>query len=114
MPKRVDDICIDCKVNKKKVGYSSLCQNCHNLRSKKYYREVGRWSRYGLTGPIEMTHCEICNSKEDLVIDHCHDTKKVRGILCRFCNLGIGSLQENKEIIRKALEYAERTFNGPS
>ncbi len=100
--------CFDCGENPRE--YNSLCLPCHNNRSKLYYKKKGRWSKYGLNGPIEIIHCEICNSVDDLVIDHCHNKKRVRGILCRTCNLGIGSLKDNKEIIRKALMYAERTF----
>ena len=102
-------ICIDCGVNKRE--YHSLCLNCHNKRSKKYYKEVSRWSKYGLDGPIPMVECEICNSTEDLVIDHCHDTNIVRGVLCRFCNLGIGSLKDLKNI-ENAVTYL-RKFNEP-
>lgn len=52
--------------------------------------------------------CAICNSsaKENrrLCVDHCHETNKVRGILCDDCNTGIGKL---KDIINleKAIQY---------
>lgn len=106
------DICVDCGIRPKTGRHNSQCKECHNIRSKKYHKEVYRWAKYGLDGPVEMTECEICKSKDDLVIDHCHDTNQYRGILCRTCNMGIGHLRESKEVIRKALEYAERTFNG--
>jgi hypothetical protein len=38
-------------------------------------------------------------------IDHCHRTKKVRGILCHKCNVAIGLLQESQEIIKRACDY---------
>lgn len=106
------EFCIDCKTNPRDEKYNSLCKGCHNNRSRNYYKTTYRWSKYGLSGPIDMDACEICDEKDDLVIDHCHDTGKFRGVLCRNCNLGIGSLKENKDVIRKALKYAERTFNG--
>jgi hypothetical protein len=106
------DLCFDCGVNKREQGRSSLCRPCAMMRSKEYYRSTFRWSKYGLSGPIEMVECEICGDKDDLVIDHCHETNAYRGVLCRTCNMGIGHLKENKDVIRKALEYAERTFNG--
>ena len=93
------------------IHYSSLCRDCHNNRSKKYHKEVYRWSKYGLDGPVEMVACEICASPDDLVIDHCHTTNKFRGILCRTCNVGIGLLKDDLTTITKAYEYAKRTFN---
>lgn len=102
--------CIDCKTNLRDPKYNSQCKDCHNKRSKSYYKSIGRWSKYGLDQPIEMSECEICKTKDDLVIDHCHTTKEVRGILCRTCNMALGLFKDNKKNLRSAIEYAERTF----
>ena len=57
--------------------------------------------------------CEICGrdpvevSKRGACIDHCHETGKVRGILCGPCNTGIGNLRDDPAVLRKALEYLE-------
>jgi hypothetical protein len=90
---------------------NSLCRECHYERTRNYHRDVYRWKKYGLDGPVEMKECEICSSPDDLVIDHCHGTGQFRGVLCRTCNLGLGSLKEDIELIKKAYEYAKRTFN---
>lgn len=95
----------------KMIYRNSLCYRCHTERSRKYHRETYWWKKYGLDGPIEKTHCEICSVTEDLVIDHCHDTNKFRGVLCRTCNLALGGLKEDLKLIKKAYEYAKRTFN---
>lgn len=42
-----------------------------------------------------------------LVIDHCHTTGKVRGLLCHNCNRGIVLMQDNPENLRKAADYIE-------
>lgn len=58
--------------------------------------------------------CAICKKHNDdcykgLFIDHCHETKKVRGLLCAECNLGIGYFKENLELLDKAKEYIVKT-----
>ena len=62
-----------------------------------------------------VSHCEICGveltksvGNDGRVIDHCHETKKVRGVLCNRCNRGLGFFQDNQEIIQQALLYIEK------
>jgi hypothetical protein len=57
--------------------------------------------------------CAICKKKEinakgRLSIDHCHDTGKIRGLLCRSCNLGIGNLKDNISLLAEAIKYLEK------
>lgn len=57
--------------------------------------------------------CAICGKHESesnkgLHVDHCHDTQKVRGLLCNSCNLAIGMLKHNSTILYKAIEYLRR------
>lgn len=40
-----------------------------------------------------------------LVIDHCHDSGKVRGLLCHNCNRALGLLQDNCKVVESALYY---------
>lgn len=56
--------------------------------------ESSLFSRYGITSAdvTRMKHdqhdkCAICDIVRPLVIDHCHKTGKVRGLLCRTCNM---------------------------
>lgn len=53
--------------------------------------------------------CGVCGCEpEKLVVDHCHATNYVRGLLCSKCNAGIGFLDDRPEIVQKALAYVSR------
>lgn len=54
--------------------------------------------------------CAICgctksNGDKLFPVDHCHNTGKVRGILCRLCNVGLGHFKDDRSILQKAIEY---------
>ena len=46
---------------------------------------------------------EICR----LAIDHCHETGKVRGLLCGACNKGLGHFEDDIELLLTAIIYLE-------
>jgi len=53
--------------------------------------------------------CAICGANDDpLQVDHCHDTGKVRGLLCGPCNRGIGQLKDNIDTLKGAVLYLQR------
>lgn len=59
--------------------------------------------------------CAICGSPTSrakgwphLVVDHCHDTGVVRGLLCNPCNTGIGGLQDDPVMVIRAARYLLR------
>lgn len=52
--------------------------------------------------------CQICGNTSKLDIDHNHKTGKIRGMLCHNHNAGIGLLDDDPNLIRKAAEYLER------
>ena len=67
--------------------------------------------------------CGICFSKGfkmhesaqfDLVVDHCHDTGKVRGVLCHNCNRAVGLLKDNIEVLKNAISYLEGATTIPT
>lgn len=49
--------------------------------------------------------CAICHATSPLVIDHCHETKAVRGLLCLNCNFALGFMRDNPEIALAAAAY---------
>lgn len=58
--------------------------------------------------------CPICGKELDLLskrgihIDHVHDTGKVRGILCKNCNLLLGHAYEKISTLQSAIAYLGR------
>jgi hypothetical protein len=50
--------------------------------------------------------CAICGKHfEKLAIDHSHVTGKVRELLCRQCNTGLGFMQDSEAILQAATQY---------
>lgn len=67
---------------------------------------------------IEQDHaCAICGEKDicnrGLAVDHCHTTKRVRGLLCTNCNMALGKFKDNTNFLKKAIEYLERDYHVP-
>jgi hypothetical protein len=116
--------------------YKSECKECTKARVRKYHSDDPirsahtRWKydlqkNYGMTESewesllaLQGGGCGICGEKETnvhksgtvwrLSVDHCHDTGKIRGILCNNCNRAIGLLKDNVQLLRKAADYLER------
>lgn len=117
--------CSRCKLIKPISGFATdrrgrnrMCRDCHaEYSAAPTAREAEKWRRiratYGLTREeFEATveaqggHCAICDRPpKRWVVDHCHDSGKVRALLCHTCNVGIGQLGDDPVRVRRALEY---------
>lgn len=53
--------------------------------------------------------CAVClqkfSKRNGPNVDHCHTSGKVRGLLCRECNLGLGNLHDSVVALRRAISY---------
>lgn len=67
---------------------------------------------------LQGGRCAICEVEKEplgLVIDHNHRTRKVRGLLCSSCNIGLGQFKDSPDILEVALQYLEeRGCYGPN
>lgn len=57
--------------------------------------------------------CVICNRhqselKRRLDVDHDHETKKVRALLCNRCNRALGIVGDDAELLKKLTKYLGR------
>lgn len=102
-------------------------RNKYLSSQRKYYsndKETYKWrtikNNYGLTKEdffnlleSQDNKCALCKAafqglrQQDLHIDHCHETKRVRGLLCMKCNVGLGMLGDNVTGLEKALQYVK-------
>lgn len=94
------------------------------MREQKQVQDYARNAKhkYGLTmseleamAKRQRNRCAVCGKKKvpgaKLVIDHCHKTGKVRGLLCRNCNTALGLAGDQREAVKiwadSALRYLE-------
>ncbi len=76
-------------------------------------REWDLQSRYGMPAyeydrrlKLQGYKCACCNGPlNKICIDHDHQNGKVRGIICRNCNLMLGHAKDSVEVLRKAIKY---------
>lgn len=125
----------DFSINSKgKNGRKSVCKSCSNRGQRSLWRKRRkedpekwsyiRWteqlrSAYGLTEEDYFSllkeqndSCAICKQKSEtkLFVDHCHNTGKNRGLLCRSCNLVLGYAKDDTQVLENAINYLEREY----
>lgn len=127
---------------KKRGGYSSnTCKICETEANKIWQknnkeatrRKAKNWRLkhvYKITPEeieklreVQENKCAICNKPDDetfngnqkgLVIDHCHKTGKVRGLLCYQCNHAVGMFKDSQEAAFNAYMYLKRFYDESS
>jgi len=92
-------------------------KNRERIRAKQREMRYDLMHEYGLSVDRyrEMMEaqegcCLICLKKSDvLCVDHDHTTGKIRGLLCKRCNAGLGQFLDDVASLARAIEYlAER------
>lgn len=109
---------------------SARCKPCHqqykrdNPNTPKNKKAEKLQLRYGLTyedweriREAEGYACMICGITESelgkrLDVDHCHDSGRVRGVLCNPCNTTLGHARDNPSILEAAALYLRSNANG--
>ena len=94
-----------------KTGLQQVCKTCASVIRKRYHKPHS-----SIRHKLKLTQddidrltapgaCENCGSTHRLCIDHNHDTKKPRGLLCHNCNTALGLLKDNTQIILGLSRY---------
>lgn len=117
---------------RKKTGKPSgyTCKECHKQAAADRLKRIADdlpalqrgydlKRRYGITVEeydrllaAQGGACAICEGPPGarakyFHVDHCHDTGTIRGLLCRDCNQGIGSLRDRSDLLRAAITYLQ-------
>jgi hypothetical protein len=104
--------------NKSKDKLKSWCKECCATYSKLNYTNT-YWhglslAKYKLSSEEyermldeQKSLCAICKQPDTvkLCVDHCHRTNKIRKLLCRSCNYGLGCFKDNPELCINAAKY---------
>ncbi len=111
-------------------GKSYRCKSCDDLARKRWRYDNPERSKlsarsrqikhkYGLTlddyeSLLKQQDycCAICECSTDsprvqgsMAVDHCHNTGKIRGLLCNQCNRAIGMLDDSPTLLKKSYRY---------
>jgi hypothetical protein len=112
-----------------KDGRQGVCKECRNAKRRQAHTpEKGRkenlWYRFGLSldeynqmFKSQNGCCAICEDPQEglsknLAVDHCADTKVIRGLLCDNCNRAIGQLKHSVKNLMKAISYLQKERDG--
>lgn len=112
------------------TGYSRYCKECDLNRSKEWrtnsrgahllhIRKRNLKASYGMTVEdyevllaSQKNKCAICGTMDPgnirtnhLFIDHDHNTKEIRGLLCHGCNAGLGNFKDDPIKLMSAITY---------
>ena len=120
------EVCGSCNVRE-----SGTCSTCYarewrrknkdkaknNDLKKEYGITLAQYEEMEILQDFKCAICgkpekDICKKKEGvrrLAVDHCHTTGKIRGLLCRGCNQGLGNFKDNIQSLQKAIEYLMST-----
>lgn len=111
------------KNKSRKDGLHHTCKTCHYNGIKKYRSTIkGKKTRrrehlkycyeitvhdYDRLFKEQDGKCAICRKEEKLFVDHCHNTGRIRGLLCLKCNSDLASI-EDENFRDNAIKYLNK------
>ena len=114
------------------AGYSHACKLCtidtntayrnvnpkkakaadDNSRLKRVYGiDLNQYNQMFASQGGKCLGCERHQSelKFKLAVDHCHETGKIRGLLCLNCNAALGNVRDDVEILKSLINYLKNS-----
>ncbi len=79
-----------CKICGQRPDKARQVADKHQTQPDKHQTEPDKWR----TQP-----------DKPLYVDHCHQTKTIRGLLCHKCNIALGHMNDNPEQLERAATY---------
>lgn len=117
-PCRVKQEALRQRLNPEKGRSRQLAYRRNNLEKVKCIERASRLRmKYGLTlgeydklFAAQLGQCAVCGTgpsgdSPNFDVDHDHVTGKVRGLLCRSCNLGLGHFKDDPVLTQLATNY---------
>ena len=99
------------RIHSQSGNYLKRCVSCQN-----------NMTSYKITTPVRDAIlrgqdglCKTCSTPVEFyrdgpmdgraVVDHCHETGKVRGVLCSSCNIALGKVKDRVRTLENMINY---------
>ena len=99
---------IRAKENKRRRSNKDIARS-HNLKAN-YGITLQDYNQLFIQQNGNCAICGINQSQlqEKLNVDHSHNTHKIRGLLCRNCNTGLGNFKDSISSLMNAVKYLSK------
>jgi hypothetical protein len=89
-------------------GLGTWCKRCQRNKGISYRYDILP-EQYESMVTSQGGVCAICKrvTENFLHVDHCHSTKRIRGLLCINCNLGLGAAKDSLLTLESFVRYLE-------
>lgn len=93
------------------------CKDCGKIYAEHKKKSEQQVKEQNIVRPIPSLEqpypCDNCGKNiittRTIQLDHCHETGKFRGWLCKECNISLGNLGDNIEGLIHTIKYLNRT-----
>lgn len=99
------------KNSEKCAVYQKTWRKANQDRLRKYAKKKTLWlyeltvAEYEAMFAKQNGLCKICRKEKATAVDHCHETGKIRGLLCLACNKGLGFFRDNPVVLQNAIDH---------
>jgi hypothetical protein len=106
----VADLCRICRAPKPE-GWSPHTVRCNRCAYEETLRRdykltLEDYARLALSQDFKCALCQgALRFDKFTAVDHCHESGRVRGLLCTGCNSALGALGDTPEALKRALAY---------